>query len=213
MHQTYKITQISQAKKRESRVNVYLDGQFWIGLDKNDLIKFQLLKDKELQENEKILIEKEARNHKLIDKVMNYMMIRPRSVKEIRDYLKLKNQIDSEETEKIIAELEQKNLLSDLDFAKWYTDNRLASGFHGPNKIRSELLKKGVSNTIIKSVLDEKQVNTEEDQQEKIKEYIKKVSKSIKAKDKYEFKNKLIQRLMSRGYGYDQVKKILADEE
>lgn len=207
----YIVTSIAQAKKNIERVNLYLDNEFWIGLDKDNLIKYGLFKGMKLDEAKKKEIEKASVDGKLLEKAMNFIMIRPRSVKEMQDYLVLRRGLTAEESQSFISILQSRGYLSDLEFTKWYSENRLASGFHGINKIKAELIKKGVSSEIINSVLSEKKEESKDDQAERIKEYIKKVSKSIKSKDQYEFKNKLIQRLMSRGYGYDQVKSVLSE--
>ncbi len=210
----YKITSISQAKKRETRVNLELDEKFWLGMDKNDLLRFNLFKGKEITGEEKKIIEKEVSDNKLLEKVINYINVRPRSIKEVQNYLVLKRQIDLVEADEMIKKLEQKGYLSDEAFANWYIDTRLNFGIHGENKIRSELFKKGVNKSIIESVLTSK-IKTDEgkaEQIEKIKEFIQKTSKSIKAKNDFELKQKLIQRLASRGFSYNDITKAMQAE-
>jgi regulatory protein len=211
---TYTITSIAQAKKRETRVNLELDGQFWVGMDKNDLLRFNLFKGKEISDDDKKIIEKAVGDSKLLEKVINYINVRPRSTKEVRDYLVLKRGIDKEEANAILNKLEEKGYLSDENFANWYIENRLNFGVHGENKIRSELFKKGVSKSIIESVLS-KLLKTNEgqaDQQEKIKEFITKNIKTIKYSDKNQLKQKLIQRLASRGFSYSDIIKAIKEQ-
>ncbi|MEP7103215.1 MAG: RecX family transcriptional regulator [Candidatus Dojkabacteria bacterium] len=209
------ITSIEQAKKNINRVNLFLDGEFWVGLDKNDLLEFQLHKNKTISEEEKKEIEKTSQLGKIRTRILNYTMLRPHSKREILDHFILKKEIDRQEIQSVLDELEEKSLISDLEFAKWYMEGRLASGKHGVNKIRAELMKKGVSSKFIEIAIYEK-TSTEEFEEkniEQIKEYIQKVSRSIKSKDDREFKNKLIQRLMSRGFKYDDIKSALKIEE
>jgi|SRR5690606_17169529 len=207
------ITKIEQAKKNESRVNIYLDNEFWIGLDKNELLKFNLFKGKEISEDERLEIEKSSTFTKLVDKVLRYINIRPRSIKELKDYLKRKD-TDDESIENVIKYAEDKGYISDLKFAEWYAKNRFSFGKHGVNKIKAELIKKGVKQNIINNVLSSETYKSEEfidEQLDNIKEYAKKALKSIKHKDKFDLKQKLIKRLLSRGYEYSQIKKVIEE--
>ena len=208
---TYTITQISQAKKNSERVNIYLNGKFWIGLSKNDLISQKLVTGQQLDDLQKQEIEKTALNSKLIDKALRYLQIRPRSIGEIREYLVLKKQIPAEEAENIIAYLVEKDYLSDERFAQWYTEYKLQSGVNGINKIKAELMKKHVATEIIKWVVEEKTTDSEFRQQQltQIEEYAKKILRTIKAKDQYELKAKLTNRLLSRGFGFDDIIKVI----
>jgi len=205
----YTITSIAQAKKREDKVNIFLDGSFWIGLTKNDLIKLGLYKNKEISEEEKITIEITAQHDKLLEKVYNWQIIRPRSKQEVREYLLYKQELPKEETEKIIEDLESKGRLSDKEFAKWYVDTRLSFGVHGVNKIKGELAKKGVSSKIITEALNE---SIDKDTQlDKAKAYLQKVKGSIKAKDKFDLKDKLLRRLIGRGFTYEEASKAIKE--
>ncbi len=207
----YLITQISQAKKNTERVNIYLNGKFWIGLNKNDLIALKLTNDQKISELEKQEIENTSSVGKIIDKAINYIQIRPRSCAEVRDYLVLKKKVPDEEAESVIVRLQDRNLLSDEKFAQWYVDYKTNSGINGINKIKAELFKKRVNIKIINGIF-EKLYNNDEfktNQSLKIEEYTKKIIKTIKAKDSYELKTKLTRRLMARGFKYDDIKKIL----
>ncbi len=209
------ITSIEQAKKNVDRVNIFLDGEFWVGLDKNELLELKLHKNKTIDEKEKREIEDKSTKGKIKARVLNYIFIRPHSKREISDHFKVKKDIQKEVLDDILNKLEEQNIISDLEFAKWYIEGRLASGKHGANKIRAELMKKGVNNKFIEIAMFEKTSSEEfgDKLDGQIRTYIGKLSKSIKAKDEREFKNKLIQRLMSRGFKFDDIKKALKVEE
>lgn len=209
------ITQIEQAKKNIDRVNVFLDGEFWVGLDKNELIELKLHKDLTISEEEKKAVEDKSTKGKIKNRVLNYIFIRPHSKREIIDHFKIKSDIQKEVLVDIVEKLEEQKIISDLEFAKWYIEGRLASGKHGANKIRAELMKKGVNNKFIEIAMFEKTSSEEfEDKLDgQIKTMIEKVSKSIKAKNESDFRNKLIQRLMGRGFKFDDIKKALKVEE
>lgn len=207
----YIITQISQAKKNTERVNIYLNDKFWLGLSKNNLVSLKLVKGKELSELEKHDIESAAQNSNLITRALNYISARPRSIAEVRDYLVLKKEVPEEDAENAIAYLEDHEYLSDKKFTSWYIDYKSRNGVNGINKIKNELLKKKVSSKVISKVLEKFTADEEFRTNEslKIQDYAKKVMSSIKAKDAYEFRAKLTQKLMARGFKYDDIKNVV----
>lgn len=203
------ITSIEQAKKREERVNLFLDDNFWVGLDKNQLIQFGLHKGKIITEEDKIHIEEESMFYKLLERVINYTLIRPRSKFEILQYLTLKKGTDELTANKVIERVEEKGFLSDEKFAEWYIQTRTSHGFHGKNKISAELAKKGVEKSIVQKLLKESE--EENDNSEKIRELYTKVKYKVKFKSEYERKNKIYQRIMGRGYTFAEIEKALKD--
>lgn len=207
----YTITQISQAITNSERVNVFLNGKFWLGLSKNNLLLLKLTKGTELSDDEKRDIEKIALNSKHIEQAIRYTQIRPRSCGEVRDYLLYKKRLAADEIENVIAYLEEKDLLSDEKFSQWYVDYKLSSGVNGLNKIKIGLLQKKVSKDIIAGILEKISATDDfkSNQLEKIEEFAQKILKTVKAKNKYELKSKLVQKLMARGFRYEEIKKAV----
>lgn len=207
----YLITKISQAVKNPDRVNIYINNQFWVGLGKNDLITLKLVSGRELTELEKQEIESASSKGKVIERAMRFALLRPRSCAEVKDYLVHRNKIEEEEADSVITYLQDREILSDEKFAQWYLDYKLSSGVNGINKIKTELLKKKVSMQIITALLEKLNTNEEfqNEQHIKIKEFADKIIKTIKARNNYELKSKLVQRLMARGFKYNDIKEVL----
>lgn len=78
------------------------------------------------------------RNKSPLDKALNYLSFRPRTEKEIRDYLGL------DCTEEIIAKLKKLNFINDVDFAQWYTESRSRSRPRSKKLLQLELKRKGI---------------------------------------------------------------------
>ena len=201
------ITSIEQAKKRMERVNIFLDNEFWVGLDKNQLIDLRIHKGLAISEQEKKSIEEASGFYKLIEKAVNFTIIRPRSKFEIYQYLTLKKEVEEETANKVTEYLEEKKFLSDDYFADWYIKTRTSIGFHGNNKIYAELLKKGISKTIIKKYFAE----NVQDNSEKIIKLYEKIQNQIKAKSQIEKKYKIYQRILSRGFTFSEVDQALKE--
>lgn len=200
------ITKIEQGKKNKDRVNIFLDNQFWISLDKISLIDLNLFKGKEIDLLEKTNTENESVKGKLIEKTLKFISLRPRSINEVFVYLTLRKEIPQNQAEEVINILLEKNFLNDFEFAKWFIKNRIDFGFNGVNKIKAELIAKKVSTETISKALKEFDFQNES---QKILEFIEKNSKKIRAKDDLDLKKKLISRLLSKGFSYDQIKKAL----
>lgn len=205
------ITQISQAVKNSERANIYLNGKFWLGINKNKLLSFKLMKGKELTELEKHEIESATLNNNLIERAVNYARIRPRSCSEVKDYLIYKRKVEPSEAENVIDYLQNEGILSDEKFAKWFVEYKLSSGTSGINKLKTALLQKRISKEIINSTLNEifEDESFKKEQSIKLEELAEKLSKTIKYKDAYDFKSKLVQKLMGKGFKYDEIKEVL----
>lgn len=102
-------------------------------------------------------------NSPLLNKVLRYVSIRPRSRKEIVTYIQEKlysKKNTSEEIEhtlsRIIAILEDLNLVDDENFARSFIEWRLiSSNPKGFRIIKNELSIKGVDRDLVESLLEE----------------------------------------------------------
>jgi regulatory protein len=205
------ITKIAQAATNTERVNLFLNGKFWLGMSKGNLVSLKLIQGKELSELEKAEVEKTALDSRNIERAIAFIQIRPRSCSEVRDYLVYRKGIIAEEAENIVVYLQEKELLSDEKFAEWYINYKLNTGVNGPNKIKTELMQKRVDKKIITEAIDRLYKNDDfkSDQLIIIEEYARKVMPTIKSKNAYEFKSKLVQKLMAKGFKYDEIKQVL----
>ncbi len=201
------ITSISQQKRNTDNVNLFIDNEFFCSISKNQLIELDLHKEKEITEDEKEIILKSSERNKIKEKLNRFLSLRPRSTKEVRDYLLYKRKIEKEEAEAIVDEYLHKNFLNDLKFAKWFVEQRINSGKYGSQKIKADLIKKGISKEHIKNAIEEK-VDIEEE--EKILyDLIEKLERKIKEEDPMKKKEKVARRLMSKGFRYTEITSIL----
>ncbi|MCA9380649.1 RecX family transcriptional regulator [Candidatus Dojkabacteria bacterium] len=201
------ITSIVQQKRNEDNVNLFLDNKFWCSISKDTLLEFQLHKGKTITQDQKQELEKLSSENFIKEKALKYIFIRPRSKKELYDYLVYKKDFEKESVEIVLTKLESKGTVNDTEFAKWFVSQRLISNKYGEQRIRNDLIKKGISKNLIDISL--KELVKKDDQIEKIKELIKKFEKEIKEEDVYKKKQKITRRLLSRGFSYDDIKKEL----
>lgn len=207
------LTKISQQKRNIENVNLFLDDEFWCSISKDQLIAFGLHKGLKITEKTKTEIENESGLNKIKEAIIKYVSYRPRSEKEIRDNLVLKKGKDVNLVDAMLLKMREDNsqLVDDKFFAKWFAENRMNHGTHGPQKIKAELFKKGIDSKIINSVLKEIENREEmiEIKEQKIKDFIAKKKGKIKAKNDFERKQKLSQALMRKGFNYNDFKDLL----
>ncbi len=199
-----RVTKIERQKKRSSRRSVFIDGSFAFGISDDILLKFALHEGALLDEGtvEKIIASDHEETAK--HKALRFLSIRPRSKKEIRDYL-LRREFSSEIAESVIERLESLKLLDDAAFARMVCRDAIAKKPSGAKMLRNGLMKKGVPLPIIESVLVEFSTPDSEFQMAvKAAEWQRRrIGRSSKQLDNNHIKKKILDYLVRRGFAFD----------
>jgi len=143
---------------------------------------------------------------KILNKVYRFLSLRPRSEKEVADYLK-KRKIFSPDFEKILKTLKRQKLINDLEFAKWWIEQRETFKPKGKIALRSELKQKGIPEEIIEKAL----IHINEKSLAK-----KALAKKIEVYRSFhpeEFLRKISQFLSYRGFSWQTIEKIILEEK
>lgn len=146
-----KITGLSAQKGNSERVNVYLDGEFAFGLTKD--LALGLQRGQELTEAEVDELKRNDGYEEARHRVMNLIGRRPRSIDEIRRYLR-QRETPQDMAESLISDLIERGLLDDLKFARAWIENRDEFRPRSSYALRSELRQRGVENTTIALALE-----------------------------------------------------------
>lgn len=210
-----KITAISPQKKKAGRFNIFLDDQFAFGIEAEILLSNSLKVGQVLQDEDIARIIKSEQGTKLLDLATNFLSFRPRSEKEIKEYLakkistkegiKFQEARESEQIEKVIEKLRKYKYLDDLEFAKWFLASRTASRPKGSALIKLELKKKGIDRQIIDEIFTGSLKET--DLAKKAVE--KKIPRWQNLPD-LDFKKKFYSYLASRGFDFETIKETFA---
>jgi regulatory protein len=132
-----RITDISLQAKNPNRVNISVDGKYRFSLDVFQVGELGIKRNNDYSEAEIVGFETESQFGKLYARTLEYAMLRPRSVKEIRDYLwkktlttkyksrktgeiKDKPGISKEITERVLERVQQKGYVNDEQFTRWW---------------------------------------------------------------------------------------------
>lgn len=82
-----KITGLKQGVKNSNRVNVYVNEKYAFSLDLAQVVDYKLKVGREMSAEELTELRKASEFGKLYQRTLEWVLIRPRSVRETRDYL------------------------------------------------------------------------------------------------------------------------------
>ena len=195
-----------KAQKNGKRVNVYLDGVFGFGIDLDNLVLSHIKIGTELTDEEVKKIVRKAEFQKTLDKLLKFASLRPRSEKEIDDYLKRKK-IHESMWKDLFEKLRHFELLDDVAFAKWWVGQRLAFKKISSKVLKFELGRKGIDKNIIEDVLEENPI----DEEKMAKELLEKRAYKWDKFDPKVARQKKFQYLAGKGFSWETIDKIMSE--
>lgn len=172
------------------------------------ILKYNLLYKKELDEETYHSIVNDTLDYNVYRKVLKYALIKYRSIKEIREYMK-KLEIDDKNQEIIIDKLKQNNALNEERFVETFISDQMHLTKFGPSKIRTELLKHNIDLNVIDKYLEKYDDSVICDKLNKL--IVKKV-KTLK-NSKAIMKQKLTIYFLNLGYDSEMIKRGLSNIE
>jgi regulatory protein len=149
-----KITALRAQAKDPQRVNVFVDGEFAIGVSLTTITKTGLHVGKQLSAEEFARLEQTESGDKAYLAALRFLEARPRSIAEVRARLSRKD-FSPEAIDAAIARLAELDLLDDAAFARYWVENRQASAPRGAHALRDELRRKGIDADVTAEVLDD----------------------------------------------------------
>jgi len=210
LYNAFGMSAISQIKpqRNNKRVNIYLDGKFGFGIDLENFVKLGLKVNQELTDEEVKKIVKKAEFQKTLDKLLRFATLRPRSEKEIGDYLKRKKVHESIHKE-LFNKLTRLSLVNDMEFTRWWIEQRNAFKPKGKKALMNELRGKGIDKETARMVLAEFDIN-----EKKIAGAL--VLRNAFKWEKYDFKTagrKKAEFLARQGFSWEVIKEILSVDD
>jgi regulatory protein len=190
-------------KKNDNNVVVLLDNDQKLFLSYEVLLKNGLRKGSEVSESHFDFLVKENQKYFIKQKAFALLGKRIHSVYELRTKLRQKK-YDADLIQLTIDDLLSSRCLDDMKFAEMYSEEKLRLKLWGKTKLKSELMKKGISSAIITTVLEEKFPPADEEL-DNASQLVKKKYSQLKNRNMEH--QKLVKRLyaflISRGYSYD----------
>lgn len=143
------------AKKDENNVIVYLDNDEKLFLSYEVFLKNGLRKGSEIPDGHFDFLVSENQKYHIKKKAYSYLARRHHSVFEIRTKLRRRKYDDSLIGE-ILNDLMAGGYLDDGEFAEIFAEENIRLKLWGRNKIKAELIKRGVEGSVIDGVLNKK---------------------------------------------------------
>lgn len=208
------VTRISPQKDK-TRFNIFIDEQFAYGISVVNLVKYGFKIGSPVSPEVTKRILKEEVLAKYLDLSNRFLSVRPRSQKELEDYLSrkisLKEKVKFSEARQspvvasVVKTLKKYGYINDKDFAHWYFNSRLKSNPKSIMLIKLELKRKGIGSDILESLKAQKN----QDEKSAIKLIEKKQQRWQKLKP-LEYKKKFYTYLYSRGFSYETINSAFA---
>ena len=194
-----RITALQPQTNNPNRVNVFVDGQFLLGVNALIVLQMDLAVDQELSPAQLEELRSEEALQQTIDRAFNYLSFRPRSREEVRRYLRRK-ETSPELIEAVLARLDSLDLVNDRSFASFWLENREQFSPRGAQALRNELRMKGIERDVVDELIDE-----EKDEERALLAGRKKALSLIRLPDMdyATFRTRLGSFLQRRGFGYE----------
>lgn len=199
-----KITAIKQQIKNPERVSIFVDDKYEFSLSLDELIKYKLKNGAELDTSDVKKFKKISADGKLRARSLEWLLNRPHSEREFRDYL-YRKKVEPEQIDSLVDEFTTKGYLDNAKFAVWFTELQGRRG-KSDRAIRAELYKKGIGRELADEVLQD----GAGDERARLRAMIDKKGRLSRYKNDPQ---KLMQYLVGQGFGWQLVKEELASHQ
>lgn len=163
-----KVTALETQKRDSSRLNMYIEEDFFCGISLNVVAQFGIYQGKELSEEELKEILNAELKARFFDRAVSYLIRSPKTEFQVRRYLKdltfkkkgkwfqdiSKEELQSIE-ENIVSRLLEYEYIDDKKYAQMFVESRIKNKPRGKNILFGELISKGVSRDTAQKVLGE----------------------------------------------------------
>jgi regulatory protein len=199
-----KITSIRQQERRKDRYSIYVDEKYSFSLSEAALLETRLASGQELEAAQVKSYKELSAEDKVYGNALRYAAMRRRSRWEMESYLQRK-EASPDLADSILNKLSDLGFIDDQAFALAWVENRHLLRPTSKRKLQQELRAKRVSSEIIDRVLRDDQT----DEREEIRAMV--IRK--RRQSKYQDDTKLMQYLARQGFGYQDIKAAMADDE
>ncbi len=195
-----KISSIKQQIKNPQRVSVFVDGKYEFSLSLDELLQQRLKNNMELDKADIKKLKKISADGKLRISSLEWLLNRPHSEREFRDYL-YRKKAEPELIESFVIEFSDKGYLDNQKFGEWFVDLQKRHS-KSDRAIRAQLFKKGLNRELIDGLL----ANEPGHELERLKELVEKKRNVPRYKnDTLKFK----QYLARQGFSFDSINEVL----
>ncbi|MDQ2973284.1 MAG: RecX family transcriptional regulator [bacterium] len=197
------VTAVKEQVKNKDRVSVFVDSKYSFSLTISDYLDHKIKIGMELDEAELKRYKKLGDEGKLRQRTLEWLLNRPHSERELRDYI-YRKKVEKEQIDQLVEFFKQKGYQNDEKFAIWFAENRLRKN-KSWRAVEAELKFKGVSTVTIQGIASV--VGGQQNDQEALNKLVEK----LLTRSRYQDEKKLIAYLISKGFSYSLIKEKLKD--
>lgn len=142
---------------------------------------------------------------KFLNLSLRYLSFRPRSRKEVENYLQ-KKKVSDRVVQLVISKLEETGFIDDQKFAQWFVEQRSRFNPRGKQVLVYELLTKGINRVLVDeavSMVDESAL---------IERLVARKRDRLKNLPARERRLRVLRYLQSRGFTWNQVKGVIDEK-
>lgn len=196
------ITAIEQ--RRKSFVQLYIDGESAVKIDKETLLKSKYRLGSEITDEELHELIQKSDERRAHEKALYLLEHRNHSKKELEN--KIARTAASREAAKAAAEhMEEIGLLDDEKFARDFAEMLFNRKKYGARRVKQELYLKGIDRDIISEILNE--YSDIDDTEEKIHSVLKRKYPDFAEDEK--IKRRSLAGLQRLGYSFDEIRRAM----
>jgi regulatory protein len=199
-----KITKMEYGKRNKQRVNIYINGEFSFAVDEALVYQYKLEKDKVVDLESLQQIIEEDNYIKAKTTALKTIERAYKTEKEIRDKLE-KNEYPENSIERVLEFLKSYEFINDEKFTKMFVQDKIKK--YGKNKIKFDLIKKGINEKVIEENLNSMNDTNEKDTAKKLAE---KKLRTLQGKyGEGVIYSKVANYLSSKGFSFDVINDIM----
>ena len=182
-------------------------GRYKIIIDDNELIlyeqiliKYSILKAKEIDPKLIKEIEKENQNIEMYETSLRYLDTKMRTEKEVIKYLT--DKYDSKDVENLVIRLKKEGLIDDSKYIKSFINDKINLSNDGPYKIKRDLIQKGIIEDLIEIDIDNNILL------DKLRRIMPRYINLYKKNSKNIIKNKTVNYFLNLGYDKEIIEEV-----
>lgn len=201
------VVNINYSKSKEV-FEVVFEDETKLLLNYNIFEKYKVSVDMDFSENEILEMKYFSNIERAKSRAINYISGKLKTKYEVR--LKLKENGFAEDViDEVLDILEKEEYLNDKVYCEIFIEDKKKLNGYGKNKIKSLLIQKGISKNIFEDFLNEFEYDEEFDNA--LKMGIKKLELLSNEEDNFKKKQKIINYLTYRGFGFDVINDVLKE--
>ncbi|MBN1594704.1 RecX family transcriptional regulator [candidate division FCPU426 bacterium] len=148
-----RITAIRVQDKRKNRCSIFVDQEFFSGVDREVVVKIGLHEGQEVAPEDLRAVLAAEESVQAREKCLRLLDKRARTRFELAQYLQ-RSGVEEEVAGTVLARLQDAGMINDQAYARAFIQERVRQKNQGKKRLRSELYKRGIAAGIIDAALD-----------------------------------------------------------